>query len=366
MVTLDSRVSRRSMLKATAAAGGVSAMSHALAHASTGRAGFNINRNQDKGEVVVYNWYADWIDAILPMFQEETGIKATSYGTYSSNDEWWAKLNAGETWDVFMPTTNWVERAMKADLFTALDPARITILDNLEADWRKKAEYIKDVNTYAIPFTRVIYSLTYNTDTFSEAPTSWSTTWDEQYTGKVTMQDDALARVGTTALYLGDDPMNPTKWDEIRDELIKQKELVSKYWKDYQQGMEMFVNGEVVVGQLTDGRSRQAKTEGGKVGWTVPTEGALVEVDTFAVPKSAKNVENAYAFINYAYRPEIMQMEMEMMGYDTVNAKAHALLKPEVEATFKLPQGAELTLTRDLPSDVRQQIDELWTEVQLS
>ena len=71
---------------------------------------------------------------------------------------------------------------------------------------------------------------------------------------------------------LGDDPLAVTKWDEIRDKLFEQKELVSKYWVDYQNGMEMFVNEEVVVGQLTAGRTRMGKAAGGPIDWTVPDE----------------------------------------------------------------------------------------------
>ena len=71
-------------------------------------------------------------------------------------------------------------------------------------------------------------------------------------------------------LLLGDDPLNPTKWDEIRDKLLEQKELVLKYWTDYQNGMEMFVSEEVLVGELSDGRARMGREAGGPIAWTVP------------------------------------------------------------------------------------------------
>jgi spermidine/putrescine transport system substrate-binding protein len=138
--------------------------------------------------------------------------------------------------------------------------------------------------------------------------------WDEAYKGKITAQDNALARVGGTAVYLDDDPFNPTKWDEIRDALFEQKELIQKYWKDYQAGMEMFINEEAVVGQLTDGRTRMGAGLGGPMLWTVPEEGALVEVDTFAIPKVAKNPEGAHQFIDFLYRPENQLKLMTDMG----------------------------------------------------
>ena len=70
---------------------------------------------------------------MIPKFEEETGITVNLIGTYSANDEWWARLNAGETWDFFIPTTDWVERAMKADLLQPLDTGMGVDLRRAEA-----------------------------------------------------------------------------------------------------------------------------------------------------------------------------------------------------------------------------------------
>lgn len=318
------------------------------------------------GEVIVYGFYGPWLDKVGPMFEEETGIKFTHLGTYSSNDEWWAKLNAGEEFDFFIPTTDWLQRAMAADLVAPLDMDTIPNYSNLMDDYKNMEYYEKDGETYAVPFTRVYYSLTYNTDRIAEAPDSWAITWDEQYKGQITLQDSAYARVAIAALLLGDDPNAPTMWEEIKAKLLEQKPLVKKYWTDYQNGMELYVNDQVTVGQLTAGRTRMAQDLGAPVEWTVPKEGVMIFIDTFAVPKNAPNKENGYKFINFLMRPDIMAIEMEEMGYDTVNAAAHAELSEEQQARFAPPEGAKLVLNTNIPAETRQRIDELWTEVKLS
>jgi spermidine/putrescine transport system substrate-binding protein len=360
-------MNRRTLLKGAAGAvAGGSALSASIAQASTGRAPFYVNLKQDNGKVVIYNWYQPWIAEVAPMFEEETGITVEQLGTYSANDEWWARLNAGESFDFFIPTTDWVQRAMAADLLHEIDPELIPNISNLFEDFQDNEVYRKDDARYAVPFARVYYCLTYNTNEFSEAPTSWGVTWDEQYKGKITMQDSAFARVGTTALYLGDDPLNPTMWDEIREALLEQKELVDKYWTDYQNGMEMFVNEEVVVGQLTAGRTRMAKAGGAPIDWTVPEEGVLTFIDTFAIPSTSENPENGHKFIDFLHRPDIMAMEMEMMYYDTLNEAARNELPEDLRAQFEVPEDAKLVLTLDLDQQVRTQIDQLWDEVKLS
>ncbi len=360
-------MNRRSLIKGAAGAVAAgSALSAALAQASTGDAGFYVNRNQDGGELVILNWYQPWIAEVVPMFEEETGVSVTQLATYSSNDEWWARLNAGENFDFFMPTTDWFQRAMEADLLHELDMSLIPNNEHLFEEFQANEIYQKDGATYAVPFSRVYYCLTYNTNEFSEAPTSWEVTWDEQYDGQITMQDQAYARVGTTALTLDDDPLNPQKWDEIRDRLMAQKELVSKYWLDYQNGMEMFVNEEALVGQFTAGRTRMGKAEGGPIDWTVPEEGCLTFIDTFAIPHTSENPENGHAFIDFLHRPEIMAMQMETLFYDSLNESAREQLDEEFAQQFEVPEDANLPLAVDLPAQVRTRMDELWTEVKLS
>jgi spermidine/putrescine transport system substrate-binding protein len=361
------KLDRRTLVKGVAgAAAGATALSTALAQASTGNPGFYVNRNQDAGELVILNWYQPWIAEVTPIFEEETGIKVTQLGTYSSNDEWWARLNAGEKFDFFIPTTDWFQRAMAADLMHELDMSLIPNNENLFEEFRQNELYQKDGKTYAIPFSRVYYCLTYNTNEFPEAPTSWEVTWDEAYKGKITMQDQAYARIGTTALLLDDDPLAPTKWDEIREKLIEQRELVSKYWVDYQNGMEMFANEEVVVGQLTAGRTRMAMADGAPINWTVPEEGCLTFIDTFGIPKTSENPENGHTFINFLHRADIMAMQMETLFYDTLNEAARAELDPEFAKGFEVPEGAHLPLAVDIPANIRSQMDELWTEVKLT
>lgn len=358
---------RRTLLKGAAgAAVGASAMSTAIAQASSGNPGFYVNRNQDGGELVILNWYQPWIAEVVPIFEEETGISVTQLGTYSSNDEWWARLNAGEQFDFFIPTTDWFQRAMGADLLHELDVEQIPNIENLFEEFQANEIYQRDGATYAVPFSRVYYCLTYNTNEFDEAPTSWEVTWDEAYSGRITLQDQAYARVGTTALLLGDDPLNPTMWDEIRDRLMEQRELVSKYWVDYQNGMEMFTNEEVVVGQLTAGRTRMGKAAGGPIDWTVPDEGCLTFIDTFAIPHTSENPENGHAFINFLHRPDIMAMQMEILYYDTLNEAARSELDEEFAAQFEVREDAILPLATDIDPQIRSQIDELWTEVKLS
>lgn len=364
---MSASISRRNFVKVAAgAAAGASALSTAIAQASTGNAGFYVNLRQDNGEVLAYTWYEPWIDEIVPMFEEETGITVNRVGAFSRNDEWWARLQAGDQFDFFMPTADWAERAMNAGLMQPLDLSLIPNTENIIEEFQTIESLTQDGEQYAQGFAREIYSLAWNTTAITEGPTSWGITWDEQYAGQMTLYDQASARVGTTALYLGQDPFDPDDWDAIRDAMIEQHELVGKYWVDYQTGMEMFINEEVILGQISDGRVRMANGLGASLAYTVPEEGALMGLDTLAITHNAENVENAHALIDFMQRPDINALQMTIMGYDSVNRAAHESLDPEVEEGFAIPEGSDLRLLRDFDPQVRSQMDELWTEIQLS
>jgi spermidine/putrescine transport system substrate-binding protein len=368
-MTRERKTTAMTMTRRTAVATAAGAVALAAAPAAARSTRYhlpNLNLNRQAGELNVMFLYVPFMEAILPKFEEETGIKVNTVSTYASNDEWWAKVNAGEKTDFLIGTTDWVQRAMAADLLAPIDLDALENLSTLQPEFQQNEVYIKDGESHAVPWTRVYYSLVYNTNEFSEAPESWGVTWDEAYSGRISMMDQAYARVGTTALYLGQDPLAPDDPDAIREALLEQKPLVSKYWKDYQNGMEIFLNEEAVVGQLTAGRTRMAMSQGGAMNWTVPEEGCLTFIDTFIIPKEAEHVDEAHQLIDFLIRPDNMAEEMSMMFYDTLSAEAHDQLPEDVRAMFTVAEDAHLVLSTDLPSDVRQLMDEMWEEVKLS
>lgn len=358
-------ISRRSLVTGAATAATATAMSTALAGASKHDPGFFINLRQDNGEINIVNFYEPFIAEVVPRFEEETGIKVNRLGTTSSNDQWWARLVAGEEIDFLICALDWLQRGMAAELFMPIDLDLVPNTENLFEEFHAHEALSIDGQQYGSPAIRVYYSMCYNTNEFSDAPTSWDVTWDEQYSGRISLHDNTIARIGTTALMLDDDPLNPTKWDEISEMLLEQKPLVYKYWVDYQNGMEIFANEEAVVGQLTAGRSRMAMAEGAPINWTVPEEGCMTFLDNYAVPATSKNPEGGMALINFLQQPEIAAIQMEMMHYDSVNQAAHDVISEELEETFALPEDANLVLTTDIDAEVRIRMDEVWTEVKL-
>ena len=65
--------------------------------------------------------------------------------------------------------------------------------------------------------------------------------------------------------------------------------------------------------------------------YVVPTEASNLWFDNIVIPKTVKNKEAAYAFINFMLRPKNALKNALYVGYSTPNKKAKAMLPKEIQ-----------------------------------
>jgi putrescine transport system substrate-binding protein len=53
--------------------------------------------------------------------------------------------------------------------------------------------------------------------------------------------------------------------------------------------------------------------------YAIPKEGGNLWFDVLAIPKDAKNVKEAHAFINYLLKPEVIAQVSDYVGYANPN-----------------------------------------------
>jgi len=318
-------------------------------------------------EIWVWNWYEDWGQYAKRMF--ELTYKGTNviWTSYESNEEWYTALQTKKA-DIVVGEVTWVRRTAAAGL---IEPINIKEFENYQFifDNLKDLEVTKfEGKQYGIPIAVGFYPLLYSANVKPE-PDSWEVLWDDKYRGRITMPDYAEYAIQMTALYIGDNPHNPRKWDEIRELLIQQKPLVKKYWTAWEEAMMLFVNGDVDVGLLTAGRAIRAQRQHGwKGSWTVPKEGAMAWVDNMMIAKDAPHPNGAKAFVEWTHMPYIATKFPEIEGYMVANKAAIELLSPEIKKYYEWPEEyfARAVWQEPLAADVRKKMDELWNEVKLA
>ena len=84
-------------------------------------------------------------------------------------------------------------------------------------------------------------------------------------------------------------------------------------------------------GDVKQAQKRAAEAKNGvDVAYAIPKEGAQLWFDNLAIPKDAKNVAQAHAFINYLQKPEVAAKNSNLISYANGNLASQKLVDKEV------------------------------------
>ncbi len=272
----------------------------------------------------VYNW-SDYIAPdTLANFQAETGIKVV-YDLFDSNEVLEAKLLSGNTgYDVVVPTSTFLARQIRAGVFQDLDRSKLPNHGNLDSGLMEKLAALDPGNAHAVPYLWGTTGIGFNVDKVRERLGEDFTldTWDMVFKPEnaakladcgLTMLDAYDEIVPTVLNYLGEDPKSQDT-GLIQGKVASTLQAIRPHVRYFHssQYINDLANGDVCLSVGWSGDILQAKTRaeeagnGVNVAYIIPKEGAGLWTDMLAIPKDAKNVDNAYLFLNYLMRPDVM------------------------------------------------------------
>ena len=99
---------------------------------------------------------------------------------------------------------------------------------------------------------------------------------------------------------------------------IANKAQIVNWWKGTADTQSGFEEEGAVIGITWDGPIFQLKNQGRPYNYLAPVEGALSWIDSIALTSGAENLEQAYAFINWSFQPEIGGIVSDNTGYNSV------------------------------------------------
>lgn len=314
--------------------------------------------------VNVYNW-GDYMDpAVLEAFEKETKIKVV-YEVYSTNEELLAKLKAGGTnYDIVIPSTNMLEVFLAQDLLSEIDLTKIPNFKNLDPQFVNLDS--DPGNKYSVPYFWGTIGILYNAKAIGTEIDSWWAMHDPKYAGKIIMFDSVRDTIGVTLKMLGYslNSTNPAELEEAKRVLIAQKPLIHSYTVDGYE--DPLLAGDALLSMAWSGDAFKVIAENSDFKYVLPKEGTNVWVDSMAVPKSAKNKEEAYKFIDFILRPEIGKQLAEYLGYSTPNLAAQQLLPEEVRNNEVIYPKTNVFELNDVQVDIKEATelyDRIWTEI---
>ncbi|MEM7505956.1 MAG: extracellular solute-binding protein, partial [Pseudomonadota bacterium] len=124
--------------------------------ALTGIAAVGVSLNIPKellaagGKVNFYNWDTYIGETTLEDFTKATGIEV-QYDLFADNDELFAKLKNGNPgYDLIVPTNDFVERMIQADMLMTLDHSKIPNIANIDPGFTDPA--FDPGRKYSLPY----------------------------------------------------------------------------------------------------------------------------------------------------------------------------------------------------------------------
>ena len=331
----------------------------------------------DGGELYVYNW-GEYIDEdVISQFEEETGITVV-YDLFETNEEMYPVIEAGAVnYDVVCPSDYMIQKMRENDLLARLNFDNIPNIDQIDPAYMEMSQAFDPENKYSVPYCWGTVGILYNTKLLDElgvpAPTKWADLWDERLSGEILMQD-SVRDAFMVALKKDGYSMNSESKDELeqaKQELIEQKPLVQAYVID--QVRDKMIGGEAAVGVIYSGEMLYIQDEVASLGldydleYVIPEEGTNLWLDSWVIPKNAKNKENAEKWIDFMCRPEIAKANFEYITYPTPNKGAFELLDEDMQnnkAVFPdIDSLKDSEVYQYLGDDTDAIYNELWKEV---
>lgn len=291
--------------------------------------GGSSDKTASAGEVVVYNW-GEYLDPdVIDAFEKETGIKVV-YDEFETNEIMYPKIETGAVaYDVVCPSDYMIQKMIDNDLLQELNKDNIPNLENIDEEYMKWSEEFDPGNKYSVPYCWGTVGILYNKTMVDGEIDSWDVLWDEKYKDNILMQDSVRDAMMVSLKRLGYS-LNTKEESEVAEAseaLIQQKPLVQAYVID--QVRDKMIGNEAAIGVIYSGEAIYTQRENPDLEYVIPKEGSNLWIDSWVIPKNAKNKENAEIFINYMCDPEVALKNFEYITYSTPNKAARELIEDD-------------------------------------
>jgi spermidine/putrescine-binding protein len=337
-------------------------------------------------ELNIFVWTEYIPQDIIDCFEAVYGVKVNR-DEYSSNEEMYAKLQAGATtYDIVQPTNNFIAPMINNNMLQKLDKTKLPVLSYFDPKYLG-LPYDPN-NDYTIPYEAGTDAIVYNADVIKTPPTSWADLWKSGgcVSENMIMLDGAHDIIGAALLSLGYDvnSKDPKQLDEAKAKLKELAPCIKIY--DSDSPKTALIAGDADLGITWTGEAFLAGQENPSIKYVYPKEGAILWQDNYVILTGASHLDAAYAWLNYSMQPDLFWMMLRDFPYTNPNkaaldyAKGNDMAVQDVNgndttlgALYDAYMNSPVTNTPDADvkaghwlddlGDASPVYDQIWTEV---
>jgi len=259
---------------------------------------------------------------VIGDFEKQFGVNVI-IEYFDSNEMMYTKLQAGDAYDVLIPSDYMIERLMAGNMLQELDLSKIPNM-NLLAEEVQQLPFDPE-NQYAVPYFWGSVGLVYNAQNVDPADVEsqgFEVLRNPKYAGDIYIYDSERDSFMMALKALGYS-MNTDDPQEIQDAyqwLLKMNSTMAP----------AYVTDEVIDGMITgnkdiavvySGDASIILQENEDMRFSMPKEGTNIWYDCMVIPSNAENPLLAHEFINYMLSYEASYDNAETVGYTSPNAE---------------------------------------------
>ncbi|MEE1007845.1 MAG: extracellular solute-binding protein [Agathobacter sp.] len=274
------------------------------------------NNQKSTQTLTILNYGKYYDDKALSDFEKETGINI-KYEEYEDPEEMYTKYKAGAIdYDIICTSDYIIEKLISENEVLPMDYNAIENYDNVETKIIDMSESFDPEHKYTIPYFYGTLGLLYNTKTVdSKDVNSWDCLWSNKYSQDMIMIN-SVRDAFSPALISSGFSINET--DEKRlntavNLLSKQSKNVIAYYVDETCDEMIAENASIAV--CYSGEAATAMSVNPDLEYSVPKEGSNLWIDSWFIPKTCKNPELAYKFLNYTCSDKVGKANFEYVYY---------------------------------------------------
>jgi spermidine/putrescine transport system substrate-binding protein len=279
----------------------------------------------EEAKLNLYTWDTYIGPTTLDDFKSSDGINV-SMSLFANNDELFAKLRGGNPgFDVIVPSNEFVERMIQADMLQPLDHSKLPNKKNLLPEFADSA--FDPGRKYSMPYTWLVLGIGYRKSKIQGIPDSWKWLYDSNaYKGRIAMLAESadVFRLGFKYLGKGVNDYSPEAVARVKKMLIAQKPNIKTFHED--NGQDLLLSGEVDIVLEYNGDIAQIMEEDKDIDFVIPKEGSLINSDSLCIPKGALHPKNAHRFINNLMDAKVGAKIYDTIKYPCPNGAAKALM----------------------------------------
>ena len=289
---------------------------------------------QGEGSLSLVAWEGYAQDEWVKPFQQQTGctVKRKYAG---SSDEMVTLMRSGAGYDLVSASGDASLRLIRGKDVQPVNPDLIPGYSDFIEALKSPPHNTVDGVHYGISLQWGPNTLLYDTTKVKPAPTSWGALYDPKYKGKITVPDNPI-QIADAALYLSttepdlgiEDPyeLNQEQFDAAVNLLKEQKPLVKKYWALASDEIDLFKNGDAIIGASWPYQTNTLIADKVPVKDTIPKEGATGWADTWMLSSKSKHPNCAYLWMKHVSTPRVQAQQAIYFGETPANTKACAVM----------------------------------------